>query len=115
MCSLGTCVTLRSREVRDTRRGRHCGRVRWQTAHVRTALLLVAGLVLVASGLAVARDWRGVAQKYTDFISNVVPTPPRGDPRKQERRLLSQNRVIGAVVTVFGVALILAGLASLTT
>lgn len=100
------CVTLR---------GRHCARTRWQTADVRTALLLLAGLVLLAGGLAVALDWRGAAQKYTDLISNVTPTPPWGDPRAHERRLGRGNRVVFAVVALFGVALILAGLASLTT
>lgn len=82
----------------------------WHTARVRTALLLVAGLLLTAGGGAVALDWRAAARKYTDFISNMTPTRPSGDPRKQERQLFNQSRVIGAVVALFGLALILAAL-----
>jgi hypothetical protein len=76
---------------------------------ITQVLLVAAALLLSGVGIAVAIDWKGLAQRYTDFTLNMTPSLPWGifDPRKRERRQLVQTRVIFAVIALLGLGLLL--------
>jgi hypothetical protein len=69
---------------------------------------VLGGAVLFTVGLVVATDWRGWARRYSDVIDNVVAR------RKQnvDSPSLVPNRVIFAVIGLFGAALLVGGLVS---
>jgi len=78
-----------------------------------SALAVVVGVIggggVMLIGAAVALNWRGWAQRYTD-LTDVFGPPRRANGDAQRLR---QNRVIFAVIGLLGSGFLLAGLSSL--
>jgi len=71
------------------------------------------GAALVGAGTAVALNWRGWAERYTDFTDAAVPATRRNMVVDRWRRMLIQNRIICAGIALFGIALLFQGIAVL--
>jgi hypothetical protein len=66
------------------------------------------GLLLMVVGIAIATNWRGWADHYSDWTGLFLPAR-RPD---FDQRLVRQNRIIFGVVAVFGGMLLVGGLIS---
>lgn len=69
---------------------------------------VVGGLLMMAIGIAIATNWRGWAEHYSDWTGLFLPAR-RPD---FDQRLVRQNRIIFGVVAAFGAALFVGGLIS---
>jgi hypothetical protein len=73
-------------------------------------LAVLIGAALVGVGTAVALNWRGWAVRYTDLIDAMVPSTRRQMRVDRWPKFLIQNRIIFAVMAVFGIALLINGI-----
>jgi divalent metal cation (Fe/Co/Zn/Cd) transporter len=67
------------------------------------------GVAMVVVGFAISSSWRRVAEKYTDLVDAMVPPMPWGRYKEAEdqfKRLLRQQRLIFAVIAMFGLLLV---------
>jgi len=74
---------------------------------------LLVGAALLSVGTAVTLNWRGWAERYTDLIDALLPPTRRSMTVDHWPRLLMQNRIIFGVIAVFGIGLLIAGIAGL--
>ena len=74
---------------------------------------VLLGAALVSVGAAVALNWRGWGERYTDLTDALVPATRRNMTLDRWPRMFMQNRIIFGVIAVFGVALLIAGIAGL--
>ena len=75
--------------------------------------VLLIGAALLGVGTAVALNWRGWAERYTNLIDDLLPATRRNMRVDRWPRLLIQNRIIFGFYAVFGVGLLIAGIAGL--
>jgi hypothetical protein len=76
---------------------------------------VLLGAALLSVGTAVALNWRGWATRYTDFTDDAFPPLRQRMATNRWRRLLIQNRIIFAVFAVFGLVLLIGGIAGLVS
>lgn len=75
---------------------------------------VLLGAVLLSIGTAVASNWRGWGERYTDWIDDLLPTTRRSMAADRRPRLLVQNRIIFGVFAAFGIGLLVAGIVTLS-